>query len=91
MVDSSAAVEGDLTGSSSFSVVEWKLSSSLGGAGESSVVVSWVSSKSSDQLELLCVGDLSSPTRLYKFNTLNRTALSDTKLYNVLQSYIDVF
>ena len=55
MVDSSVAVGGGPTGSSSFSVVEWKLSSSLGGAGESSVVVSCVSSESSDQLKLLYV------------------------------------
>ena len=40
MVDSSVAVGGGLTGSSSSSVAEWKLSSSLGGAGESSVVES---------------------------------------------------
>ena len=40
MVDSSVAVGGGPTGSSSSSVAEWKLSSSLGGAGESSVVES---------------------------------------------------
>ena len=40
MVDSSVAVVGGPTGSSSSSVAEWKLSSSLGGAGESSVVES---------------------------------------------------
>ena len=61
MVDSSVAVGGGPTGSSSSSVAEWKLSSSLGGAGESSVVVSCASSysKSSDQMELhgTCVGD----------------------------------
>ena len=33
---------GGPTGSSSFSVAEWKLSLSLGGAGESSVVESYV-------------------------------------------------
>ena len=38
MVDSSVAVGGGPTGSSSSSVAEWKLSSSLGGAGESSLV-----------------------------------------------------
>ena len=37
MVDSLVAVGGGPTGSSSSSVAEWKLSSSLGGAGESSV------------------------------------------------------
>ena len=35
---------GGPTGSSSSSVAEWKLSLSLGGAGESSVVESYVSS-----------------------------------------------
>ena len=42
MMDSLVAVGGGPTGSSSSSVAEWKLSSSLGGAGESSVVVSCV-------------------------------------------------
>ena len=45
MVDSSVAVGGGPTGSSSSSVAEWKLSSSLGGAGESSVVESCVRSE----------------------------------------------
>ena len=40
MVGSSVAVGGGPTGSSSSSVAEWKLSSSLGGAGEFSVVES---------------------------------------------------
>ena len=40
MVDSSVAVGGGPTGSSSSSVAEWKLSSSLGGAGEFSEVES---------------------------------------------------
>ena len=40
MVNSSVAVEDGPTGSSSSSMAEWKLSSSLGGAGESSVVES---------------------------------------------------
>ena len=43
MVDSSVAVGGGPTGSSSSSVAEWKLLSSLGGAGESSVVESSLS------------------------------------------------
>ena len=50
------AVGSGPTGSSSSSVAEWKLSSSLEGAGESSVVVSCVSSyysKPSDQMELV--------------------------------------
>ena len=43
-VDSSVAVGGGPTCSSSSSVAEWKLSSSLGGAGEPSVVKSYTSS-----------------------------------------------
>ena len=66
MVDSSVAVEGDLTGSSSFSVAEWKLLSSLEGAGESSVVVSWVSGNRVINGTGLCVCNLSSSTKLYK-------------------------
>ena len=56
-MDSSVAVGGGPTGSSSFSVTEWKLSSSLGGAGEPSVVESCVSSynKSNDQMKLVYV------------------------------------
>ena len=44
MVDSSLAVGEGPTGSSNSSVAKWKLSLSLGGAGESSVVESYVSS-----------------------------------------------
>ena len=62
-MDSSVAVGGGSTGSSSSSVAEWKLSSSLGGAGESSVVVSCVSG---NQVIKWCVGKLSSPIKLYK-------------------------
>ena len=56
-MNSSVAVGGGPTGSSSSSVAEWKLLSSLGGAGESSVVMSCVSSynKSNDQMKLVCV------------------------------------
>ena len=65
MVDSLVAVGGGPTGSSSSSVAEWKLSSSLGGAGESSVVVSCVSGNQVIKWNSLCVGNLSSSTKLY--------------------------
>ena len=72
MVDSSVAVGGGPTGSSSCSVAKWKLSLSLGGVGESSVVESCMSSIINQMIQrnwCVCkLGDLSSPTKLYKLS-----------------------
>ena len=82
MVDSSVAVGGGPTGSSSSSVAEWKLLSSLGGAGESSVVVSYGSgNKVIKRNWSVCTGYmiLYSPTKLYKslycFNVLKQNCI----------------
>ena len=76
-MDSWVAVGGSPTGSSSSSVTEWKLSSSLGGAGEPLVVVSCVSSysKSNDQMKLVYVWELYK--LLYCCNVLKRNCLAN--------------